>query len=104
MPKLPRWFWTASFLVCWPTLLLAADPTFSVTGPEGRLTLTSEPCKAHEWLKKWQLARWLWKGEPYEACWRMQSDGSGQRFVVVVDSAGDVATFNPQQFTKDEGI
>lgn len=87
-----------------PALALAEDPTYSAINPDGTLTLTSEPCVQHPWLNGWQVARWMWKGKPYEACWRLQNDGEGKRLVVVLDSNGDVVTVDPRQFRKDEAI
>lgn len=101
-PRIPRWLVLLVFLftpVAWAEDL----PTFSVTGPDGKLTLTAEPCKAHAWLKGWQEAKWYWRGKDYAACWRMQSDGH-QKLVVVLDAAGDVTTFYPAQFVQDHGI
>ena len=100
--KLPKWVWIFAFIVCWPSMLLAEE-TYSASGPDGKLTLTKEPCTAHEWLKGWQVARWSWKGKNYAACWRMQGQPQ-ERLVVVLDAAGEVATFYPQQFVKDEGV
>ena len=100
-PKIPRWLVLIIFLLC--PAAWAGEPTYSVTSEHGKLTLTAEPCKAHEWLKGWQLARWTWQGKDYSACWRIQSDGR-QKFVVVVDSAGDVTTFYPAQFVEDKAI
>jgi hypothetical protein len=91
------------FLTCWPAAVLAGEPTYSVSSEHGKLTLTAEPCKAHEWLNGWQLARWTWQGKYYEGCWRIQSDGR-QKLVVVLDSAGEVTTFYPAQFIKDEAL
>lgn len=103
MVKLP-WYFKLAFIFCLPAAVLAEDlPTYSVTSEYGKLTLTAEPCKAHEWLKEWEVARWMWKGKPYEACWRVQSDGT-QQLVVVVDSNGEVTTFHPGQFVQDKTI
>ena len=99
--KLPLWVWIFAVIVCWPSMLLAES--YSATGPDGKITLTKEPCKAHEWLKGWQVARWMWKGKAYAACWRMQGHAQ-ERLVVVLDSSGEVATFYPSQFIKDEGV
>lgn len=103
--KLPRWFWVLAFLITWPTLLLADEPlpTYSATGPEGKVTLTADPCKQHLWLAGWQVAHWIWRGKSYDACWRMQRNG-GEQLVVILDSSGDVATFYPSQFKPDEAI
>ena len=104
MPKLP-WYFKLAFLFCWSAAVLA-DPTFSVTSPEGKLTLTSEPCTQHPWMKNWQVARWQWRGKEYEACWKLQKSGPGpdDKLVAVIDSDGDVPSFDPRQFTKDEAI
>ena len=102
-PRIPRAIRWLIYLTCWPAAVLADEPTYSVTSEHGKLTLTAEPCTAHAWLKGWQLARWSWRGKDYEACWRMQSDGR-QKLVVVLDSAGEVTTFYPAQFTRDEQI
>lgn len=99
MVKLP-WYFKLAPLFCWPAAVLADLPTYSFTSEYGKLTLTAEPCTAHVWLKDWEVARWIWKGEPYEACWRMQSDGH-QPLIVVVDSNGEVTTFHPGQFVQD---
>lgn len=64
MVTIPRWAALLIFLTCWPAALLADEPkpTYSATGPEGKVTLTAEPCTVHEWLKGWQVARWVWRG------------------------------------------
>lgn len=107
--KLP-WYFKLSYFFCLPAALLAATsalaedlPTYSATGPEGKVTLTAEPCTQHIWLAGWQIARWMWRGKAYEACWRMQRNG-GEQLVVILDSSGEVATFYPTQFVKDEAI
>lgn len=104
MVKIPLWAILLIWLTCWPAWLLADDPTYSATGPDGKITLTAEPCKVHSWLKGWQVARWMWRGKAYAACWRMVGDGSGQKVIVVLDDAGDIASFHPGQFVKDEAI
>jgi len=93
-------------LICFfrmPMAQAEALPTYSATGPEGKVTLTAEPCQQHPWLAGWQVARWMWKGKAYEACWRMQK-ANGEHLIVILDSTGEVATFYPTQFVKDEAI
>jgi hypothetical protein len=104
MIRLPAWAVVLIFLTCWPAAVLADESTYSASNPDGRLTLTSEPCLVHPWLNGWQVARWMWKGKPYEACWRLQNDGGDKKLVVVLDSNGEVVTVDPRQFTRDAPI
>lgn len=105
MCKLP-WYFKLAYLFCWPAAVLADNPpTFSASSPTGdKVTLTAEPCTQHPWLQHWQVARWIWRGKPYDACWRLKDTPQGDKVVVVLDADGDIVSFDPTQFVKDEGI
>lgn len=90
-------------IVCWPSLLLA-EPTFSATNEDGKLTLTYEPCNQHPWLMEWFAAHWSFRGKDYEACWTVQPTLNGGKRVVVLDSDGVMTPLPPEIFKKDEAV
>jgi hypothetical protein len=57
-------------------------------------------------MKNWYVAKWQWRGKDYEACWKLQKSGPSpdDRLVAVIDSDGDVTSFDPRSFTRDEPI
>ena len=80
----------------------AAD-TYTLRIGENSVTLTEEPCTLGGWFKDWKKANWIYAGQRYEACWRMQQSQNGP-IVHTVDSAGDVGSLPPQAFKRDEAI
>lgn len=84
--------------------LKAWSDTYSLTDMNGKITLTTEPCKLGGWFAKWKAATWLFRGEPYEACWIVQPTAEGALQIVIIDSSGIVSSHSPGAFRKDEGV
>jgi hypothetical protein len=83
----------ASILILVP---MPANADYSVSNGNNRLTLTDKPCQLGGWFTGWKIARMIYEGKPYEACWRIQGET-----VVVVDSNGDMSNVPARAFKKD---
>lgn len=84
--------------------LKAWSDTYSATNPEGKITLTKEPCNLGPWFKDWKAAKWFYQGKDYEACWRVQATQDDRRQIVIIDSSGLISSVSPGAFRKDEGV
>ena len=80
--KLPLWVWIFAVIVCWPSMLLAAE-TFRARGEDGKdavvITLRDGKCADKHVLeylrenvlddRRFKKADLLWGGQKYGACW-----------------------------------
>lgn len=104
MAKLPKYVFWIAILFCWPSMALSQDK-FSMTDQNGKLTLeTKKPCELGPWFKAWKAATWMFRGELYPACWRVQEEPDERQHIVVIDSSGIVSSHRPRAFKSDEGI
>jgi len=82
-----------------------AEDTYSATDPNGKLTIMLvTPCPIGPWFKDWKAATWMYRGQLYEACWRVQPTIDGRPQIVVIDSSGVMSSQSPGAFRKDEGV
>lgn len=72
--------------------------TYSVTEGGDKLTLTMTPCE-HPWLKDWKVAKWVYQGKVYDACWKLMGD-----MVMTIDSAGELGQVPKFVFKKDVAV
>lgn len=86
------WLFAALFILT----PMPANADYSVSNGNNRLTLTDKDCQLGGWFKGWKVARMVYDGKTYEACWKLQGET-----VVVVDSAGDMSNVPAQAFKKD---
>lgn len=69
------------------------------------LTLQGEACPLKGWFTKWRLARWIWRGDQYEACWRLMLGATPHdAMIYTVDSNGDIGRIPAVYFSEDQGV
>ena len=101
--RIPWWAVLLIYLTTWPAAVLAED-TYSATDMNGTLTLAMKPCPLGGWFKDWKAAKWIFRGEFYDACWRVQPTQDEKPQIVVIDSSGVMSSHSPRAFHKDEGV
>ncbi|MDP2621999.1 MAG: hypothetical protein U0990_04035 [Candidatus Nanopelagicales bacterium] len=82
-----------------------AEETYSAADQNGKLTIMLvTPCPLGPWFKDWKAAKWIFRGQFYDACWRVQPTSDGRPQIVVIDSSGVMSSQSPGAFRKDEGV
>lgn len=74
--------------------------TFVAEVGENKLFIFPEPCTLGGWFEKWRKARWVFDGQSFEACWKLQRDHEGNIQVHTVDAAGDAGSVPVGYFKK----
>lgn len=92
--------------VIWATKAYPEEPqavAFVAEAGDNKLFIFPDPCPLGGWFEKWKKARWVFNGQSFEACWRIQRDGDGL-YVHTVDAAGDAGVMPVDLFKKVEAI
>ena len=63
------------------------------------ITLMTEQCTAGPWMKDWKTASFLYRGQLFKACWRIQGTT-----VILLDSGGDVTPVPMGAFSQETTI
>lgn len=109
MIRLPRYVMFIAVLFCWPTMVFGEpvaepEPTYVANVGQNQLFILPEPCQLGGWFAKWRKARWLFNGQTFDACWKLEREATGGLVVKTVDDAGDTGSIPLAMFKQAQGV